>query len=158
MQYDTTLQPNHDIHNPGTHMLPKDSPILLVDDSLAIRQIVKNVLVSAGYTDIQSAADGKEALAKIKGGMNNDKMYKVIFLDWNMPEMDGLEFLKVCRGDLHLNDIAIVMLTAVSDQKSVVTALSNGATAYITKPVSSETVLKRLDQIGKWFESQGRSA
>jgi len=139
------------------YMLPKDSPILLVDDSQAIRQLVKNVLISEGYTDIQSAADGKEALSKIKGVMNNDKMYKVIFLDWNMPEMDGLEFLKICRGDLHLNEIAIVMLTAVSDQKSVVTALSNGATAYITKPVSSETVLKRLDQIGKWFESQGRA-
>ncbi len=138
-------------------MLSKETPILLVDDSMAIRQIVKNVLVSAGYTNIQSAADGREALAKIKGNMENGTMYKVIFLDWNMPEMDGLEFLKICRSDLHLNDVAIVMLTAVSDQKSVVTALSNGATAYITKPVSSETVLKRLDQIGQWFESQGRA-
>ena len=138
-------------------MLAKDTPILLVDDSLAIRQIVKGVLVNAGYVNVQSAADGKEALAKLKGLIGTDQMYKVIFLDWNMPEMDGLEFLKICRNDLGLKEVAIIMLTAIADQKGVVTALSNGATAYITKPATSETILKRLEQVETWFKSAGET-
>ena len=134
--------------------IPKDIPILLVDDSIAIRQIVKNVLISAGFTNIHAASNGKEALAKIQTASTEDQMFRIIFLDWNMPEMDGLAFLKVCRSDLGLKDIAIIMLTAVSDQKSVVSALSSGATAYITKPVAGETILKRIEQVAKWFESQ----
>jgi two-component system chemotaxis response regulator CheY len=138
-------------------MMQKDSPILLVDDSMAMRQTVKNVLSSTGYTNVQVASNGKEALAKIRGAMDNGQMFKVIFLDWNMPEMDGLEFLKVCRTDLGLKEVAIIMLTAVSDQKSVVLALGSGATSYITKPVSAETIVKKITQIGAWLNTQGRN-
>ncbi|MDR3450684.1 MAG: response regulator [Alphaproteobacteria bacterium] len=138
-------------------MLHKDSPILLVDDSVTMREMVKDVLVSDGYTNIQSAQDGKDALVKLKRALTMGEMYKVIFLDWNMPEMDGLSFLKICRGDLGLKDVAIVMLTAVSDQKNVVKALSNGATSYITKPVSAATLLKKLKQVSDWFMAR-RSA
>ena len=139
-------------------MLQKDSPILLVDDSMAMRQTVKNILSLNGYTNVHVASNGKEALAKIKSAFENSQMYKVIFLDWNMPEMDGMEFLKICRGDLDLKEVAIIMLTAVSDQKSVITALGSGATSYITKPVSAETVLKKIEQISGWLATQGKKA
>jgi two-component system chemotaxis response regulator CheY len=139
-------------------MMQKESPILLVDDSMAMRHTVKNILTSAGYTNIQVASDGKEALAKIKEATDHNQMFKVIFLDWNMPEMDGLEFLKICRGELAIKDTAIIMLTAVSDQKSVVLALGSGATSYITKPVSAETIIKKIEQIGNWFAAQGKSS
>jgi two-component system chemotaxis response regulator CheY len=139
-------------------MMPKDSSILLVDDSMAMRQTVKSVLASSGYVNVHLASNGKEALAKIRGALDSRQMYKVIFLDWNMPEMDGLEFLKICRNDMELDDVAIIMLTAVSDQKSVVTALGAGATSYITKPVSAETIIKKLEQIGNWIDTQGVSA
>jgi len=139
-------------------MMQKESPILLVDDSMAMRQTVKNVLGGVGYNNVHVASNGKEALDKIRDATKTGTMYKVIFLDWNMPEMDGLAFLRVCRGDLDLKDVAIIMLTAVSDQKSVVTALGSGATSYITKPVSAETIVKKIEQIGNWLGAQEKTA
>jgi two-component system chemotaxis response regulator CheY len=141
-----------------TPMLQKDVPILLVDDSMAMRQTVKNVLMTEGFSNVHVASNGKEALAKVKRSIEENLLYKIIFLDWNMPEMDGLEFLKTCRTDMGLKDIAIIMLTAVSDQKSVVQALGIGATSYITKPVSAETILKKLEQIGGWLETHGKTS
>jgi len=138
--------------------MQKDSPILLVDDSMAMRQTVKNALISLGHLNVQVASNGKEALAKIRSAIEAQQMYEIIFLDWNMPEMDGLAFLKVCRGDLGLKDVAIIMLTAVSDQKSVVTALSSGATSYITKPVSVETISKKIEQVSTWMNNQRKNA
>ncbi len=75
-----------------------------------------------------------------------------------MPEMDGLTFTKICRNDLDLHDLALIMLTAVSDQKSILTALRSGASFYITKPVSAEAVLKKLEQVGEWYETQRKKA
>lgn len=135
-------------------MISSDSSILLVDDSLAMRQTVKNILNAAGYRNIHIASDGKEALGRINTAAQHGEMFRVIFLDWNMPEMDGLEFLKACRADPRTKNVAIVMLTAVSDQKSVVTAMNSGATSYITKPVSSDTLLKKLGQVSVWLENR----
>jgi CheY-like chemotaxis protein len=120
--------------------------ILIVDDSSAIRQTVKSTLISMGYTNIQIAMNGKDALEKIRS-----HNFKVIFLDWNMPEMDGLTFLKVFRHELGIKDAAVIMLTAVSDKKDVLTAMENGATAYVTKPVSVETIKKKMQQAVDWL-------
>ena len=136
----------------GITMIAKDSLLLLVDDSMAMRQTIKNVLTDEGFKNIHTASDGKEAMARIKGAMENDQMYNIIFLDWHMPEMDGLEFLKTCRNEMGLKKVAIIMLTAVSDQKSVITALNSGATSYITKPVSAKTLLTKIEQVSEWLE------
>ena len=134
--------------------MQKEDLILLVDDSVSMRQTVKNILTADGYTNIHGASNGKEALAKIRHCLDQGEMFRLIFLDWNMPEMDGLDFLRVCRKDLGLKNVAIIMLTAVSDQKSVITALSSGATSYIAKPVSAGTLLKKIDQVDGWLAAQ----
>ncbi len=136
-------------------MLSMNARILLVDDSIAMRQTVCNALHAAGYTNVDIAGDGKEATTKIKDAITNQDMYKIIFLDWNMPEMDGLSFLKLCRGELGLKDVAIIMLTAVADQKSLVEALGAGATSYMTKPVPVEAILRKVEQVGAWIDAQG---
>lgn len=68
--------------------------VMLVDDSTTMRNIQKKVLTRLGYTDIVEASDGKEALDKAKDGKPD-----LILLDWNMPELDGLGFLKAFRTD-----------------------------------------------------------
>ena len=138
----------------------KDAPILLVDDSMAMRQTVKSVIFSLGYKNIHMASNGIEALAKIQASINAGAPYQLIFLDWNMPEMDGYNLLKLCRGDLRLKntDTAIVMLTAVSDQKSIIQALEAGANSFITKPVSAETISTKIEQISAWMEGQRKYA
>lgn len=134
-------------------MSRSDFPILIIDDDPTIRQSTREVLSEAGYDNIQEAGDGKEALEMIRAARAKKEMYKIIFLDWNMPQMDGLSFLKVCRGDLALKDVAIIMITSFTDQKSLILALGNGATTFMTKPVSSEAILRKVEQIAKWIDS-----
>ncbi|MFA5041238.1 MAG: response regulator [Bdellovibrionales bacterium] len=134
-------------------MLSSDTPLLLVDDDVAMRDSTVKLLSEAGYKNIHVANNGKEALEKIKAVVKTDNMYKIIMLDWNMPEMDGLSFLKVCRGDLALKDVAIIMMTSNTDQKSLILALGSGATTFLPKPVSAETLLRKVEQIGNWINA-----
>ena len=138
--------------------MEKDAPILLVDDSMAMRHTIKSALTSLGYMNTHLASNGKEALMKIRDALEANQMYQLIFLDWNMPEMDGLTLLKICREELSLKDVAIIMLTAVSDQKSIVTALNRGANSYITKPVSVDTISKKIEQVSAWIDNQRKNA
>ncbi|MFA4993915.1 MAG: response regulator [Bdellovibrionales bacterium] len=134
-------------------MLPSDTPILLVDDDVVMLQTTQKILNGAGYKNIQTANNGEEALTMIKAVLNTEKMYKIIFLDWDMPKMDGLAFLKICRGDLALKDIAIIMLTSFTDQKSLILALGSGATSFMTKPVAAEALLNKVEQISNWIDA-----
>ena len=137
--------------------MEKDAPILLVDDSMAMRQTIKSSLASLGYTNISVASNGIDALSKIRDSIETSALFQMIFLDWNMPEMDGITFLKICRGELGLKNLAIIMLTAVSDQKSIVMALDAGANSYITKPVSVDTISKKIQQVSAWIDNQRKS-
>lgn len=137
-------------------MLSLDAPILLVDDSLAMQRSVLNTLGGAGYTNIHLASNGKDALAIIQEAIAAGKMFKIIFLDWMMPEMDGLALLKICRNDLNLKDVIIIMMTAVSDQKSLILAMGSGASSFLTKPIADETILKKIEQVGNWLDARGR--
>ena len=134
-------------------MLSLDAPLLLVDDDVAMQRSTEKALNSAGYTNIHVADNGKIALEKIKAAIEAGQMYKIIFLDWNMPEMDGLEFLKICRGELCLKEVAIIMITAFSDQKSLILALGSGATTFMTKPVEAEAILAKVEQIANWIDA-----
>jgi CheY-like chemotaxis protein len=134
-------------------MLSMDAPILLVDDDVVAQQFIRKTLNNGGYTNIHIANNGKEALEKIEAVRKTKQMYKIIFLDWNMPEMDGLAFLKVCRNELALKDVAIIMVTSFTDQKSLILALGSGATTFMTKPVSSEAILRKVEQIANWVDA-----
>lgn len=133
--------------------MPSDELILIVDDSAVIRQTVKGTLIGMGCPNVQLAANGAEALSKCK-----THQFKVIFLDWNMPEMDGLEFLKVYRHELGVKNSAVIMLTAMSDKKDILLALENGATDYVTKPVSIDTIKKKMNQALEWVAKQEKKS
>jgi PleD family two-component response regulator len=129
--------------------MENDDPILIVDDSAAIRQTVKGALINKGYTNLHTASNGREALEKCR-----HKDFKVVFLDWSMPDVDGLTFLQAFRGELANKDAAVIMLTAMSDKKSILTALENGATDFAAKPVSIETMHKKMDKAKEWLASR----
>jgi two-component system, chemotaxis family, chemotaxis protein CheY len=134
-------------------MLSLDAPILIVDDDVATLKSIRGVLSSAGYTHIHVAEDGEAALAMIKTALAANNVYKIIFLDWNMPKIDGLALLKICRGELALRDVAIIMVTSFTDQKSLILALGSGATTFMTKPVADETILRKVEQIANWIDA-----
>ena len=114
--------------------------ILLVDDSMTMRRIQKTQLTNLGVKDIIEAGDGNEAYKVLKDNMPVD----IILLDWNMPVMDGLTFLKKVRSEAVYSAVKIIMCTSESEKSKVVEALKTGANNYIIKPFTPEALKEKL--------------
>ncbi len=114
--------------------------ILLVDDSTTMRRIQKNQLAGLGITDIVEAENGQEALSVAAENMPIDYM----FLDWNMPIMNGLDCLKTLRADATYKDLKIIMCTSESEKTRVLEALKAGANNYIVKPFDADALKEKL--------------
>ncbi len=114
--------------------------VLLVDDSTTMRRIQQNQLNGLGITDIIQAEDGRDALEKAAANMPIDFM----FLDWNMPIMNGLDCLKTLRADPAYKDMKIIMCTSESEKERVLEALKAGASNYIVKPFDAAAIKEKL--------------
>lgn len=127
----------------------KNTPfrVLLVDDFELVRVMLRNALKALGFTDISEAGDGKSALHKIREAYAEGSGFDLVFCDWNMPEMDGMELLQLCRKFPEFENLPFIMVTAEADQKQVFKALSNGATDYIVKPISPEILERKVLKI-----------
>ena len=116
---------------------------LVVDDSRAMRSILTRLMTGLGF-DVAQAGDGAEALAVIDAGMIPD----VVLVDWNMPVMDGLTFIKRVRARDDLRDLTMMMVTTESEQGQIVRALAAGAHEYIIKPFTDEVIAEKLALLG----------
>ncbi|MCL2066326.1 MAG: response regulator [Treponema sp.] len=117
--------------------------VLVVDDSIIMRDIVKNILMELKIQcQFLEASNGKKALQLLETNKIN-----IVFLDWNMPEMDGLEFLKKVRAMPDYEQLPIVMVTSEAAKYDMVEALHCGATDYIVKPLESKVFLEKLSEI-----------
>ena len=117
--------------------------VLVVDDSRIMRNIVKNTFAALKIScEYLEAENGKKALQLLE-----TNKVSLIFLDWNMPEMDGLEFLKKVRSMPDYKDLPIIMVTSESAKYNVVEALQSGATDYIIKPVREKVFMEKLSEI-----------
>jgi len=110
--------------------------VLVVDDSKTMLRIIGNVLKQIGIENIMFAENGKEAWNII-----NINKIDVLFTDWNMPVMNGLELVKKVRNKEELDDMPIIMVTTEGGKREVITALKAGVDNYIIKPFTP-TVLK----------------
>jgi two-component system chemotaxis response regulator CheY len=102
------------------------TPVLVVDDSLTIRNIVVKRLNSLGFADVDVAEDGNLALERIR-----EKQYGLLISDWEMPNMSGEEFLKTVRQDPKCMKMPIIMITGTTTRG---TSWLAGASAYLQKP------------------------
>ncbi|KAF3884819.1 MULTISPECIES: hybrid sensor histidine kinase/response regulator [Nostocales] len=116
--------------------------ILLVDDSITVRQTLSLTLQKAGYQVVQ-AKDGYEAIEQIR--YHSD--IQLVFCDIEMPRMNGFEFLKTRQQDPNLSDIPVVMLTSRSSDKHRLLAFKLGANAYITKPYLEHMLLTTVTDV-----------
>ena len=118
--------------------------IMIIDDSASIRQVVSLTLKGVGYEVIE-AIDGKDALDKIIG-----KKINLIICDVNMPNVDGLTFVKTLKGETKYNDYKftpIVMLTTVSEENKKIEGQVAGARAWIVKPFLPEKLLMAVEKL-----------
>ncbi len=122
--------------------------ILCVDDFSTMRRIVKNILKQIGYDNIEEAEDGAQAYSKVKG-----TKFDFVVTDWNMPNMDGLEFVKKVRSDPEVAGLPILMVTAEAEKEKVIEAIKAGVNNYIVKPFTAETLKEKIDKI---FEKLGK--
>ena len=113
--------------------------VMIVDDSKTMRNIQRNVLTQLGYTELEEACDGQDALSKA-GAFKPE----LILLDWNMPNMDGLTFLKTYRGQG--NDTPIIMVTTESEKTRVVEAIKAGVNNYLVKPFTPDGLSGRIKE------------
>lgn len=113
---------------------------LIVDDSSTMRRIIKNSLKRIGFEDILEAANGREALEIFEDA-------DIILTDWNMPEIDGLEFVKEVRTKD--KSIPILMVTTNAAKDDIVEALKNGVNDYIVKPFTPETLKEKVESVLK---------
>jgi two-component system chemotaxis response regulator CheY len=116
---------------------------LVVDDSRAMRAILTRLLDQLGF-DVTQAGDGQQALQVLDDGLRPD----IALVDWNMPVMDGLSFIKACRERDDLRDMTLMMVTTESEQAQIVRALAAGAHEYIIKPFTEEVIAEKLELLG----------
>lgn len=117
---------------------------LIIDDSRAIRMILGRTLNRFGY-EVCSAANGREALEMIDSQQLD---LSVILVDWNMPEMNGLEFVKSIRADSRYNEVPLMMVTTETEIEQMYRALEAGANEYVMKPFTEDVIADKLRLLG----------
>jgi two-component system, chemotaxis family, chemotaxis protein CheY len=115
---------------------------LVVDDSTTMRKVLKSILAGAGF-EVVEAKCGVEALTCLK-----QHRADLALVDWNMPEMTGIELLGKVRADPTCDSMKIMMVTTESDQAEIERALREGADEYVMKPFTRESILDKLQIIG----------
>lgn len=132
--------------------------VLIADDHFLIRQFVRNTLQESKINNVQTAADGNEAIDLVQKAYDVNQPYDIVFLDWNMPTISGLEVLSYFRAKSEYANTAFVMLTAESEQQNIMKAIKAGATSYIIKPVSPADLAKKLVEIHEWIKRKRQSS
>ena len=117
---------------------------MVIDDSRAMRGILKRILLPLGF-EVREAGNGKDALDQI---WDDDLKPVLALIDWNMPEMNGLEFVMAVRKQKHLRQMTLMMVTTESEHGQIVRALAAGAHEYVIKPFTAEAIVEKLTYLG----------
>jgi two-component system chemotaxis response regulator CheY len=116
---------------------------LVIDDSRAIRLILGRMLRELGL-EVDEAANGREGLARLDAGLTPE----LVLVDWNMPEMTGIEFVAAVRQPPYSSSARVVMVTTETEVPQVVRALEVGADEYVMKPFTREAIIEKLELLG----------
>lgn len=117
---------------------------LIIDDSRAIRAIIRRALTELGVAECVEAGNGKEAMAALaaKGP------FGFAMVDWNMPEMDGYEFVVAARATIPSDAMKIIMCTTETEVEQMTKALEAGADEYVMKPFTKDAIQSKLEMLG----------
>ena len=115
---------------------------LVVDDSRVVRKVARRILEANGFT-VAEAGDGQQALDACRAGLPD-----CVLLDWNMPVMDGITFLRALRGEFGPANPPVIFCTTENDMAHIEMAIASGAQEYIMKPFDEEILVGKLGQVG----------
>ena len=116
---------------------------LVIDDSKAMRSILSRMLQGMGF-EVLEASNGREGLQRLQVHGKVD----LALVDWNMPEMNGLDFIKTVRAEQSYDGVLLMMVTTETEMENVVRALAAGANEYVMKPFTQEIILEKLQIFG----------
>lgn len=116
---------------------------LVVDDSGTTRRILAGLLRELDF-EVAEAVDGREGLLRLREG----EAPALVLVDWNMPELDGIGFVREVRADVAWNAVRLVMVTTECEMHRVSTALGEGADEYLMKPFTREMLVDKLALLG----------
>lgn len=116
--------------------------VLVVDDYGTMRRIIRNLLNQIGYSDVDEASDGGDALTKLR-----QVQYGLVISDWNMEPMTGYDLLKQVRADDRLKATPFIMVTAESKTDNVIAAKKAGVDNYIVKPFNAATLQQKINAV-----------
>jgi len=117
--------------------------ILIVDDSRSMRLILKRMLAEMGHSDVAEAEDGSVALTQMEAFKP-----ELALVDWNMPVMNGLEFVSAIRELREYDKVKVMMVTSESSPRLVYEALKAGADEYAMKPITRDVIEEKLMLLG----------
>lgn len=124
--------------------IAQEGKAMVVDDSKAIRLILSRALEEIGW-QVTQAINGKEAWRAIEA---QPEPVKLVLVDWNMPEMNGLEFIRRVRKQQRYDETKLMMVTTETDVNEMVTALEAGANEYVMKPFTKEIIQDKVRILG----------
>jgi two-component system, chemotaxis family, chemotaxis protein CheY len=114
--------------------------VLVVDDSMVMRKVLVGALGRAQITDVDQAGDGVEAVKAVE-----QAQYDLVLMDWNMPNMLGIDAIKAIRAAGHT--MPIIMVTTEAEKSRVIDALKAGATNYVIKPFEPATIVSKIQDV-----------
>jgi len=126
--------------------------ILVVDDSKVARAVLRKVLHELGYTGIEEAADGLEALQLVQ-----KEAFDLVISDWNMPRLDGLDLVNALQSS-PFHDVPVLMVSSESYVNRIVDVMRAGAHGYIRKPFTAATLQAKITEVLKKRELAERQA
>ncbi len=132
-----------------TAHIDKKIKIIIVDDTITMRKILRNFLSIMGFVDIEEGSDGKEAFSKITAAFNNKTPISLVISDWNMFGMSGFKLLMKLRGDERFDKLPFIMVTAELEKSNIEKAITAGANTYIAKPFHLDTLAEKIGQLLK---------
>ncbi len=116
---------------------------LVIDDSRAMRALLARILGEFGFA-VAEAGNGREGLEHLSAHGVPD----IVLVDWNMPEMSGIEFVQAVRAVREYETVRLIMVTTETEMTRVVKALGAGLDAYVMKPFTKEALAEQLQRIG----------
>jgi two-component system, chemotaxis family, chemotaxis protein CheY len=116
---------------------------LIIDDSRAMRAVLGRILTELGF-ETSEAGNGREGLEHLREHTTPD----LALVDWNMPEMNGIDFVQAVRAAREYDGMRLVMVTTETEMTRVVKALGAGVDAYIMKPFAKAAVVEQLQRVG----------